>query len=76
VKPRRIGTGAHKIVRRRAMRKHDVWAMDCLRDWTLDRRWRILVVLDEYTRECLAFEVRWLRRGKDVVAVLEDLTAI
>jgi len=34
------------------------------------------VVLDKYTRECLAIEVRRRLRGKDVVAVLDELTAI
>ena len=36
----------------------------------------MLVVLDEYTREYLAIEVRRRLRRKDVVAVLEELTAI
>ena len=77
VKRRRIGTGENGIVRRRATRKNEVWGMDFVQDRTADGRpFRMLVVLDEYTRECLAIEVRRRLRGKDVVAVLDELTAI
>jgi len=77
VKRRRIGTGENGIVRRRATRRNEVWGMDFVQDLTADGRpLRMLVVLDEYTRECLAIEVRRRLRGKDVVAVLDELTAI
>jgi transposase InsO family protein len=77
VKRRRIGTGENGIVRRRATRRNEVWGMDFVQDWTADGRpLRMLVVLDEYTRKCLAIEVRRRLRGKDVVAVLDELTAI
>ena len=77
VKRRRIGTGENGIVRRRAMRRNEVWGMDFVQDRTADGRpFRMLVVLDEYTRECLAIEVRRRLRGEDVVAVLDALTAI
>ena len=77
VKRRRIGTGENGIVRRRATRSNEVWGMDFVQDWTADGRpLRMLVVLDEYTRKCLAIEVRRRLRGKDVVAVLDELTAI
>jgi len=76
MKRRRIGTGENGIVRRRATRRNEVWGMDFVQDWTADGRpLRMLVVLDEYMRECLAIEVRRLR-GKGVVAVLDELTAI
>jgi len=75
MKRRRIGTGENGIVRRRATRRNEVWGMDFVQDWTADGRpLRMLVVLDEYTRECLAIEVRRRLRGKDVVAVLDELT--
>jgi transposase InsO family protein len=76
-KHRRIGTGENGIVRRRATRKDDVWGMDFVQDWTADGRpLRMLVVLDEYTRECLAIEVARNFRGEEIVAVLDELTAI
>ena len=60
VKRRRIGTGENGIVRRRAMRRNEVWGMDFVQDRTADGRpFRMLVVLDE-----------------DIVAVLDELTEI
>jgi len=76
-KRRRIGTGENGIVRRRATRKDDVWGMDFESDHTADGRpLRMLVVLDECTRECLAIEAGRHCRGEDVVPVLDELTAI
>ena len=77
VKRRRIGTGENGIVCRRATRKNEVWGMDFVQDRTADGRpFRMLVVLDEYTRECLAIEVHRNLRGEDIVAVLDELTTI
>jgi len=46
VKRRRIGTGENGIVRRRAMRKNEMWGMDFVQDRTGDGRpLRMLVVL-------------------------------
>jgi putative transposase len=76
-KRRRIGNGANGIVRRRARRRNQVWGMDFIHDRTADGRpLRMLVVLDEFTRECIALEVRRTFRGKDIVMVLDELTAI
>jgi transposase InsO family protein len=76
-KRKRIGTGEHGIVRRSATMKNEVWGMDFVSDRTADGRpLRLLVVLDEFTRECLAIEVGRRCRGEDVVAVLDELTAI
>jgi transposase InsO family protein len=76
-KRRRIGTGENGIKRRRASMKNEVWGMDFVQDRTADGRpFRMLVVLDEYTRECLAIEVARNFRGEDIVAVLDELTAI
>lgn len=71
VKRRRIGTGETGIVRRRATMKNEVWGMDFIQDRTADGRpFRLLVALDEHTRECLALEVRRTFRGEDIVTVL------
>jgi len=76
-KRRRIGTGENGIVRRRATRRNQVWGMDFVQDRTADGRpFRMLVVLNEYTRECLAIEVHRNLRGEHIVAVLDELTAI
>lgn len=77
VKRRRIGAGENGIVRRRASMKDEVWGMDFIQDRTADGRpFRMLVVLDEHTRECLMIEVRRTFRGEDIVVVLDELTAI
>jgi transposase InsO family protein len=76
-KRRRIGTGENGIKRRRATRKNEVCGMDFVQDRTADGRpFRMLVVLDEYTRECLTIEVQRNFGGEDVVAFLDELTAI
>ncbi len=76
-KRRRIGTGENGIKRRRASMRNEVWGMDFVQDRTADGRpFRMLVVLDEYTRECLAIEAARNFRGKDIVSVLDELTAI
>jgi len=76
-KRRRIGTGENGIVRRRATARNEVWGMDFVQDRTADARpFRMLSVLDEHTRECLALEVGRHFRGEDIVTVLDELTAI
>ncbi len=76
-KRRRIGTGENGIVRRRATRKDEVWGMDFVSDHTADGRpLRMLMVLHECTRECLAIEVGRHCRGEDVMRVLDELKAI
>jgi putative transposase len=49
--------------------------MDFVSDQLFDnRRLRVLVVLENYTRECLALEANTKIRGIDVVTVLERIT--
>src|SRR5205823_4857037 len=70
-KKRRLGSSANSCVRRPAEHKGHVWAWDFLHDRTADGRplkWFTLV--DEYTRECLALEVRRGMTAKAVGAVL------
>jgi putative transposase len=77
VKRRRIGTGENGIVRRCAAMKNEVWRMDFVQDRTTASRPLCMPrVLDDYTREYLAIEVRRNLRGEAVVAVLDELTAI
>ena len=58
-KRRRFGAGENGCARRRAEhRDHDVWSYDFVIDRTEDaRRPKMMPVVDEYTRECLALEV-------------------
>ncbi len=73
-KKRRLGSSANGCVRRPAEHKDHVWAWDFLHDRTSDGgplKWFTLV--DEYTRECLALEVR---RGMTAAAVTAVLASV
>jgi transposase InsO family protein len=61
-------------VRLRAEHAGHVWAYDFVLDHTADgRKLRMLTVVDEYTRECLAIEVARRLSSEEVLAVLADL---
>jgi transposase InsO family protein len=76
-KKRRLGTSDNGIARHRALHKDHVWAWDFIHDRTEDgRTLKWLSVVDEFTRECLALEVRRSFRSGDVIDVLRELLAI
>ena len=61
-------------VRLRPERPNHVWAYDFVEDRTHDgRRFRMLNVVDEFTRECLAIKVARKLKGADVIELLADL---
>jgi len=75
-KKRRLGTSANGSQRLKATRPNEVWSYDFVSDQTSDgRRLKFLCVVDEFTRECLALEVRRSFCGKAVIAVLAGLIA-
>ncbi len=62
------------IVRRRAERPDHVWSYDFVFDRTADGKpLRMLAILDEYTRECLAIEVARRLNSQSVLALLAEL---
>ena len=62
------------IVRRRAGHRDHVWAYDFVFDRTADgRKLRLLTIVDEYTRECLAVDVARRLNSQDVLARLAEL---
>jgi len=76
-KKRRLGTSANGCVRQRPERPNHVWAWDFIFDQTTNGRvlkWFTLV--DEYTRECLALEVRRRMTSEDVLDVLAEVFAV
>ena len=76
-KKRRLGSSDNGIVRQRALHKDHVWAWDFIHDRTEDGRpLKWLSVVDEYTRECLALEVRRSFVSGDVIEVLRELLLI
>jgi putative transposase len=73
-KKRRLGTSANGCARRRAEYRDHVWCWDFIHDRTADGKpLKWLSVVDEYTRECLALEVR---RGLTAGAVIAVLAAV
>ena len=61
-------------VRLRPERRNHIWAYDFVQDRTRDgRTLKMLVVVDEFSRECLAIEAARRLRSQDVLAVLGDL---
>jgi transposase InsO family protein len=61
-------------VRLRPERANHVWSYDFVEDRTHDgRKFRMLNVIDEFTRECLAIRIGRRLRSTDVIDVLSDL---
>ena len=77
-KRRRLpGHSGHGCVRYRATGRNHVWSYDFLAERTEDgRQLKILAVLDEFTRECLATEVARSFTSRDVVLTLQYLFAV
>jgi transposase InsO family protein len=71
------GCSQNSCVRHRAQRMNHVWSYDFVAERTEDgRQLRLLVVIDEYTRECLAIEVGRSFTARDVIGVLQYLFAV
>jgi len=61
-------------IRQRPTYRHHVWAYDFVADHTTDGRpLKVLAVVDEYSRECLALVVARRLRATDVLEALADL---
>ncbi len=77
VKRRRLGSSEGGIVRRKSEHKDHVWSVDFIFDRTINgRSLKMLVVIDEYTRECIALEVGRKFTGDHFVETLSHLFAI
>ena len=73
-KRRRLGSSAGGITRHQALRIDQVWTYDFVKDQTAEGRpIKILTVVDEFTRECLACEVARSITGRGVIGVLREL---
>ncbi|EAQ80588.1 transposase orfB [Blastopirellula marina DSM 3645] len=76
-KKRRLGTVDGGITRRQAERPNHVWSIDFIFDRTENGRpLKILSLVDEFTRECIALEVNRKFTGDHLVELLADLFAI
>jgi putative transposase len=71
---RRVGLSTAQ--RQRATKPNQVWSWDFVEDQTENgSRFRILTLLDEHTRRCLATHVAWSIRAVDVITVVEAAMA-
>jgi transposase InsO family protein len=62
--------------RQRALHANHVWSWDFVEDQTENgTRFRVLTLIDEHTRECLAMHVDWSIRALDVITVVEAAMA-
>ena len=74
--PKRRRSAQHRQPRAIATQPNQVWTMDFMHDRLATqptRKLRMLTVVDEFTRECLALEVARGFRAHDVIAVLTRL---
>ena len=76
-KRRLPGDSEKGCIRHKAERINHVWSYDFLTDRTEDgRQLKLLAVIDEFTRECLAIEVGRSFTSQEVIEVLQYLFAI
>ena len=76
-KKRRFGNSEGGIIRRVAERPNHVWSIDFIFDRTENgRSLKIVSLIDEFTRECIALEVGRKFIGDDLVELLSDLFVI
>jgi transposase InsO family protein len=73
-KRKRLWLNDGSCVRLRPEHKGHVWSYDFVMAWTANgKAFRILVIIDEYTRECLAMRVARCITSGDVLEVLYEL---
>ena len=73
-KRRRLWLGDGSCVRLRPQHKDHVWSYDFVMAWTANgKAFRILVIIDEYIRECLAMRVSRCITSGDVIEQLYEL---
>jgi len=76
-KKRRTGCSANACNRKRPEHYNHIWSYDFLSERLENGRLvKLLVVIDEFTRECLAIDVNRNIKGPDVVEVLRYLFAV
>ena len=69
-------TGLSTAQRQRAGHLNHVWSWDFVEDQAENgTRFRILTLIDEHTRECLAMRIAWSIRAVDVITTLEAAIA-
>jgi putative transposase len=73
-KRKRLWLNAGSCIRLRAEHPNHVWSYDFVEDRTHDgRKYRMLNIIDEFSRECLAIRINRKLKSTDVIDVLADL---
>ena len=73
-KRKRLWLNAGSCIRLRAEHPNHVWSYDFVEDRTHDgRKYRMLNIIDEFSRECLAIRIDRKLKSTDVIDVLADL---
>ena len=73
----RSGGSHNSCVRHKATHRNHVWSYDFVTERTEDgKQLKLLVVLDEFTRECLAIEPDRSFKARDVISTLQYLFAV
>jgi putative transposase len=75
--PRRRVASVKREIKAAASSRNECWSMDFVSDQLFDdRRLRVLVILENFTRECLALDASSRIHGIAVVTTLERITRI
>jgi len=73
-KPRRHKSSVTRPEQTKATHANESWSMDFMADQLFDgRRFRLLTIVDDFTRESLAIEVGQRLNGNDVARVLDRI---
>ena len=73
-KRKSLWLNAGSCIRLRAEHPNHVWSYDFVEDRTHDgRKYRMLNIIDEFSRECLAIRIDRKLKSTDVIDVLADL---
>lgn len=73
-KRKRLWLNDGSCIRLRPEHQNHVWSYDFVEDRTHDgRKYRMLNIIDEFTRECLAIRINRNLNSTDVIDVLSDL---
>jgi putative transposase len=72
--PRRRVSAKKRTDRPVAATSNHIWSMDFMADQLFDgRRFRLLTLVDNFSRECLAIRIGQRLRGVDVATVLDEI---
>lgn len=76
-KPRRHRSSVTRPERTSATRSDESLSMDCMADQLFDgRRFRLLTIVDDFTRDSFAIEVGQRLGGDDLARVLDRIKAV